>query len=41
MKRIARRTAVAFAALVATFGIVAMPTAAEADTGWGWSAPRN
>jgi hypothetical protein len=37
MKRIARRAAVAFAALVVTAGIVGMPATAEAskDTGWG------
>ena len=39
MKRLARKTAVVFATLVAAFGIVALPTTAEADTGWGWSAP--
>ncbi|HWJ66930.1 MAG TPA: hypothetical protein VNT31_09655 [Nocardioides sp.] len=36
MKKIARRTAFAAAALIASLGIVALPTAAEADTGWGW-----
>ncbi|MFC5730443.1 MULTISPECIES: hypothetical protein [Nocardioides] len=41
MKSFARKAAVAAFAVVATFGFVAMPTAAEADTGWGWSAPRN
>ena len=39
MKRIARKAAFAVAAVVTAFGIVALPTAAEADTGWGWSAP--
>ncbi|WP_435769008.1 hypothetical protein [Nocardioides sp. SYSU DS0651] len=37
MKRIARKAAVAVAVLISAFGVVAMPTAAEADTGWGWS----
>ena len=34
MKKIARRAAFAAAALITSLGIIAMPTAAEADTGW-------
>lgn len=36
MKKIARKAAITFAVLVAAVGVVSMPTAAEADTGWGW-----
>ena len=36
MKKITRRVAFAAAALIASLGVVALPTAAEADTGWGW-----
>lgn len=37
MKKLARRTAAfSFAVVVTTIGVVSIPTAAEADTGWGW-----
>ncbi|MCX6398501.1 MAG: hypothetical protein NTX33_01035 [Propionibacteriales bacterium] len=36
MNTLARKAAFALAALIASVGIVAIPTAAEADTGWGW-----
>lgn len=36
MKNIARKAALAFAVLIAAVGVVAVPTAAEADSGWGW-----
>ena len=36
MKRIARKAAVVTATAVMAIGIVTLPTAAEADTGWGW-----
>ena len=35
MTRIVRKTAVA-AAVIAMVGIVGLPSAAEADTGWSW-----
>ena len=38
MKKLARRTAFALAALITAAGIVSLPAAAEADTGWGWRA---
>ena len=34
MKKAARRFALATVALIASVGIVALPSAAEADTGW-------
>jgi hypothetical protein len=36
MKRIARKAAFGTAAAVIALGVVALPTAAEADTGWSW-----
>lgn len=36
MKKLARKTAFGLAALITAAGIVSFPTAAEADTGWGW-----
>ncbi|WP_408897201.1 hypothetical protein ACJ5H2_20050 [Nocardioides sp. R1-1] len=36
MKKLARKSAFALAAVITTAGIVALPTAAEADTGWSW-----
>ncbi|GAA4818350.1 hypothetical protein ACFQ0K_09780 [Nocardioides caeni] len=36
MKKLARRTAFGLAALITAAGVVSLPTAAEADTGWGW-----
>ncbi|WP_275669433.1 hypothetical protein [Nocardioides albidus] len=36
MKKLARTTAFGLAALITAAGIVSLPTAAEADTGWGW-----
>lgn len=36
MKKVARRLAFGTAALIATFGVVSLPSAAEADTSWGW-----
>jgi hypothetical protein len=34
MKKAARRLAFATVALIASLGVVSLPTAAEADTGW-------
>lgn len=34
MKKAARRFALATVALIASVGIVSLPSAAEADTGW-------
>lgn len=34
MKKAARRFALASVALIATLGVVSLPSAAEADTGW-------
>lgn len=34
MKNLTRRAAFVAAALITSFGVVSMPTAAEADTGW-------
>ncbi|MBM7517920.1 hypothetical protein [Nocardioides nitrophenolicus] len=36
MKKLARKTAFGLAALITAAGIVSLPAAAEADTGWGW-----
>jgi hypothetical protein len=36
MKKIVRKTAVALVMVAAVSGVVAAPTAAEADTGWSW-----
>ncbi|HEY1119776.1 MAG TPA: hypothetical protein VGE43_18830 [Acidimicrobiales bacterium] len=36
MKRIARKTAFGAAAAFIALGIVTLPAAAEADTGWPW-----
>ncbi len=36
MKKLARKSALALAAVVATAGVLSIPTSAEADTGWGW-----
>ncbi|WP_272902657.1 hypothetical protein [Nocardioides sp. WS12] len=41
MKNIARKTALAFAVMIAAVGVVSIPTAAEADSGWGWVVGRN
>lgn len=34
MKKAARRFALATVALIASIGVVSLPSAAEADTGW-------
>ncbi|WP_257441628.1 hypothetical protein [Nocardioides daeguensis] len=36
MKKLARKTAYGLAALITATVIISIPTAAEADTGWGW-----
>ena len=36
MKKLARKTAFGLAALITAAGIISLPAAAEADTGWGW-----
>lgn len=34
MKKVARRLAFGTVALIATFGVVSLPSAADADSGW-------
>lgn len=36
MKRIVRKTAFGAAAAIVALGVVALPAAANADTGWSW-----
>ena len=36
MKKLARKSAVALAVVLTSAGLLALPTSAEADTGWGF-----